>query len=241
MRYNRTFSLNRIGALHTEVPPQSPLPDESPLARPLTPINDCVEVGFPAESVQTAAGVVAETDFERDKHAIGISILTHVRVYSFAHRHFFSDLAKLALQRLTQIVHLAPCECTALFPYLADAIRHIYETTPGPEMQEDPARKLLSQYVALNCTNLVGEELDALAEEGGELMVDVSNKLVRLLVTRSSQVCSLENQISVLSAEVGTLQAICNDTERKMQKARKEKEDLETWVSKQKRKKGGFI
>lgn len=213
---------------------QSPLPDESSLARPLTPISDCFGVGFPAESVQTAAGVIAETDFERDKHTVGTSVLTHARVYSFAHRHFFTDLATLALQRLTQMVSLAPCECTVLFPHLADAIRHIYETTPGPDMQKDPARKLLSQYVALNYTNLVGKELDTLAGEGGELMVDLSNKLARLLAMRSSQIGSLESQINVLSTEVGTLQAICNDKEKEIQKVRGNLEDLKTWNKKRK-------
>jgi hypothetical protein len=192
--------------------------------------------------VQTAAGVVAEKGFERDQYAIRVSILTHARVYSFAHRHFFSDLAKLALQRLTQNLNLASCECTALFPHLGDAIRHIYSTVPGPEMQADPARNLLSQYVALNYTNLAGEKLDALVEEGGELMVDVSNKLVRLLATKTSQVCSLEDRIGSLSAGVEALQVICNDKETEIQLllARQETE-LQSRSGSKKQKKSGNL
>lgn len=163
--------------------------------------------------MRTAAGLVAEKDFERDKHAIGITVLTHTRIYSFAHRHFFPDLAKLALQRLTQILYHAPCESNALFPYFGDAVRHIYDTTPGPELQQDPARKLLSHYISLNYTDLAGDDLCALAEEGGELMVDVSQKLARLLATKSSQICALETKIEALTIDVAELQIICSHKE----------------------------
>jgi hypothetical protein len=245
MRRKGRFSPNRVDTIPNEestptneepVPLQSPLPNEAPLARPLTPISDCLEVGFPAESIRTAAGIVAETDFIRQKHIIGMSILAHAKIYSFASRHFFSDLAKFALQRLSQILNLAPCEYDSLFPELADAIRHIYDTTPGPELQQDPARKLLSQYVALNYTKLVGEDLDTLAREGKELMVDVSNKLVRLLATTSVHICSIENKITELSTKVEAWQVICDDKEKEIQRlgeeleeARERKEDADPW------------
>jgi TolA-binding protein len=109
-------------------------------------------------------------------------------------------------------------------------------------MQADPARNLLSQYVALNYTSLAGEKLDALVEEGGELMVDVSNKLVRLLATKTSQVCSLEDRIGSLSAGVEALQVICNDKETEIQLllARQETE-LQSRSGSKKQKKSGNL
>lgn len=137
---------------------------------------------------------------------------------------FFADLAKLALQRLTQALYLAPCEPNILFPYLGDAVRHIYDTTPGPEIQEDPARKLLSQYFALNYTDLAGDGLYALVEEGGELMVDISHKLARLLVTKTSQIGALEIRNRSLSIEAAELQIICNSKEKEIQQMQAKEE-----------------
>ncbi|KAF2795140.1 hypothetical protein K505DRAFT_240585, partial [Melanomma pulvis-pyrius CBS 109.77] len=187
---------------------QTPFPDESSLKRSLTPFQECVVAA-------------------RSEYAVKETILTHARVYSFAHRYQFCDLANLALQRLTQILNVAPRKRTALFPHLADAIRHIYDTTPGPELRDDPARKLLSQYIASNYTNLVGEELNDLAGEGGELMVDVSSKLARLLVTRSSSISALQKQNNGLSAEVALLKVACNKKDKEILQVRLEKEESE--------------
>jgi hypothetical protein len=159
-----------------------------------------------------------EQDLERDKNAIGVTVLTHARVCSFAHRHFFADLTKLALQRLTQILYLAPCDSNTLFPYFGVTVRHIYDTTPGPELQEDPARKLLSHYFSLNYTDLAGDDLCALAEEGGDLMVDNSRNLARLLAMKSSQISALETRIKGLSTELEELQIICSHKEKEFNK-----------------------
>lgn len=197
----------------TSQSPQTDLPDGDSLMRPLTPIRACLDAGLPAEGIQTAAGAVAKKDFKDHEHNVGPSVLVHAKVYSFAHRHFFLELGKLALQRLTQILILVPCKQTCLFPYLADAIRHIYGTTPGPELQEDPARKLLSQYVAINYTDLTGEELDKLAVEGAEFMVDLLSKLAR--------------QINDLTTKTREFQMILKDKEEELQRARQEIQECE--------------
>ncbi|OCK78443.1 hypothetical protein K432DRAFT_92432 [Lepidopterella palustris CBS 459.81] len=177
---------------------QARLPEQISPRRPLTPIPKCLKAGLPTESMRTVAGLVAKKNFKDRGHNAGPSVFVHAKVYSFAHRYFFSELEKLALQRLTQILHLAPCEQTSLFPGLADAIRHIYGTTPGPEIQENPARKLLSQYVAINYTNLSGEKLDKLVSEGGEFMIDVSNKLTRKINFLTAETKDKEAQLQKL-------------------------------------------
>lgn len=203
---------------------QSIVADEVPVVRPLTPFENCIEVGFPVEQIQTAAGLVADKNLRHNDHTMGAAILTHTQVYSFAYQHCFSDLAKFALQRLAQVLYVARCEYSTLSPYLKDAIRHIYDTTPGPELETDPARKLLSQYFVLQYEKLPGDDLCALAEEGGELMADISRKLIRLLATKSSLICSLETKMSSLSVEVGELQMICKDKEKEIQQIRQKHE-----------------
>jgi hypothetical protein len=210
----------------TSSPSLTPSPDQSALGRPLTPISKCLEVGLPEERLRTAAGVVAEKEFKDHDHTVGMSVLVHAKVYSFAHCHFFSDLANFALQRLTQILIVSPCKRNSLFPYLANAIRHIYDTTPRRETQDDPARRLLSQYVALNYTELTGEELDALADEGGEFMVDVNSKLARRIATSGHCARSLENQMDDLTTQVRSLQIICTDKEDEI---RRVSQELQEW------------
>ena len=54
--------------------------------------------------------------------------------------------------------------------------------SPGkmtPVASYNPARELLSRFIALNFRTLVGECLDQLMQEGGDFAVDVSRKLAR--------------------------------------------------------------
>lgn len=203
-------------------------PDKSTLGRPLTPTSGSLEVGLPEERLRTAAGVVAEKEFKDHDLTVGMSVLVHAKVYSFAHRHFFSDLARFALQRLTQIFVLAPCKRNSLFPYLADAIRYIYDTIPRRE-PEDPSRTLLSQYIALNYTDLTGEELDALADDGGEFMIDVTNKLATRIATSGHSARLMEDQVGDLTTQVRQWQTRCKDKEDEIRGARKEIREWENW------------
>lgn len=67
-----------------------------------------------------------------------------------------------------------------MLPQLAKAIHVIYCTTPS--VSHNPASKLLSQFIALKFTALLGEHLDKLMAEGGDFTVDVSHKLARKLL-----------------------------------------------------------
>lgn len=53
-------------------------------------------------------------------------------------------------------------------PDLADATRAVYGGTSEPQMGQDSARKLLSQFVALEYDALSGAPLDALLAQGGD-------------------------------------------------------------------------
>ncbi|KAJ9227415.1 hypothetical protein DTO271D3_1426 [Paecilomyces variotii] len=197
--------------------PDEPVPD-----RPLTPLSRCIKAGLPAESVKTAAGTVRKTAQDPDV-GIGAAIIIHAKVYSFAHRFLLPQLEELALQRLTQVlILLDESETRSLFSYLADAVHIIYDTTPSAKVQQNPARKLLSQFVALRFTALAGESLDALMAEGGDFAVDVTKKLTRRLMANSDSTHSLAAEIDQLHLLIERLEISNQELESKVRKAEKE-------------------
>lgn len=219
-------------AIAQELPrPQSPPPFEDVLPsgclllninehnRALTPIQDYIE-----EECWDLNGASQTSE----KLQVGAAIQTHAKVYSFAHQQFFTDLAKLSLQRLICILADTKCDCTSLFPELADTIRHIYDTTPGPDLQLNPARRLLSQYVALKHTSLAGDDLDALAAEGGEFMVDVFKKVARQNEAHRMRIESLYDEQEGVLAELVATQAVCEERDVEIQKLRQDLKDWET-------------
>ena len=103
--------------------------------------------------------------------------LVHARVYSFAHLYLFPELETFALHRLGKIIIALQLHKVNMPLQLADAVRVIYSSTPVASY--NPARELLSRFIALNFRTLVGECLDQLMQEGGDFAVDVSRKLAR--------------------------------------------------------------
>ncbi|KAJ9194415.1 hypothetical protein DTO164E3_7300 [Paecilomyces variotii] len=164
---------------------------DNELKRPLTPLDRCLEAGLPVKTRPTAAGVFDQLS-KLQKGNFGTEILTHAKVYQFAHYFLFPELEVLALQRLTQVLlELDDLKMQHLFPQLADAIRAVYGGTPDTAQDQDPARKLLSQFVALKYNLLSGEGLDAVLAEESQFSVDVTRKLAR----RIARIDELEKRI----------------------------------------------
>ncbi|KAE8397485.1 hypothetical protein BDV37DRAFT_276893 [Aspergillus pseudonomiae] len=163
--------------------------DKPTFNRPLTPLSRCLRVGLPAEASQAAAGRITERKLQNSEINPAADILLHAKVYCFAHRFLIPDLESFVLQRLTQVLLI---------------------------LQDNPARKLLSQYVALKYTKLANENLTKLLEEGGEFLTDLSHKL------------PLEEQIDELQIKVNELEANYQEKESQLQRAR---DELVEWES----------
>lgn len=90
-----------------------------PLERPLTPLSRCLQVGLPAQTIQTAAAAFNTKSHGCDEHMGNIAFI-HAKVYCFAHQFLISGLEDSALQRLTQhanqFILRAPRRCHP--PYL---------------------------------------------------------------------------------------------------------------------------
>jgi hypothetical protein len=130
------------------------------------------------------------------------TVLMHAKVYCFTHQFLIPRLEELSLQRLTQVLLICHTPSDPFFSRLAQAIRLIYESTPSATELDDPARKLLSQYVALDYTTLPKESLHQLISEAGEFMIDVSQKLAQRIAANSGTTKSLKEHIDELKVRI---------------------------------------
>lgn len=160
------------GSCHTDTKAgnEQPLQTRASSDSPLNPIENMVELRQHATlKVQDPSGNSPEV--------LTIEALVHARVYSFAHMYLFSELETFALRRLGKTLIALQRHKISMPLQLADAVRVIYGATPNASY--NPARELLSQFIALNFPSLLGECLDKLLQEGGDFAVDVSRKLAR--------------------------------------------------------------
>ncbi|KAF7586181.1 hypothetical protein BBP40_009324 [Aspergillus hancockii] len=199
------------------------------LNRPLTPLSRCLEAGLPADNKQTAAGACTYRASHNPNDNLGAEITIHAKVYCFAHHFCIHELEVFALQRLTKVLLIIDEETEAVFPYLADAIRVVYSSTPGADLQDNPARKLLSQYVALNYTTFESESFDRLMAEGGDFMVDLSHKLARRLDMNGIGAQSLEEQVDQLQLKINELDLGLQEQGSQLQRAMDELGEWESW------------
>ena len=118
----------------------------------------------------------------------------------------FLILKSFVLHHLTQVLLVSDTQMCSLFPHLIDAIHHVYNSTPVQSYKDNPARKLLSQYVALRYTTFSDENLEMLISRGREFMIDLSHKLARRLTMSGSSTQLLEKQIDELQGNVNGLE-----------------------------------
>ncbi|KAJ5985031.1 hypothetical protein N7522_012227 [Penicillium canescens] len=183
------------------------------IARPLTPIRDCPGVRLPDEFTPPKRQ-------EEPQESDVAEIYLHAKVYSFACHYDFIKLKEFTLNRLAQILDRLQRTQLDLFPYLADAIRLIYTTTEDG----DSARYLLSQFVALKYTTLLGEEMNKLVTEGGDFMVDVSGKLARKISSMT-----LEETVEELTTKISELELEAAADREALKSLKEEVEGWENW------------
>jgi hypothetical protein len=101
--------------------------------------------------------------------------LAHAKVYSFAHKYLMSELEEFATCRLAQTLVILQHLKINMSPHLADTIRLIYSTTPSDA--QNPARRLLSQFVVAGLPALSDGHLDILLLQGATLLWRCCTKL----------------------------------------------------------------
>ncbi|KAJ5247358.1 hypothetical protein N7468_002341 [Penicillium chermesinum] len=159
-------------------------------ARALTPIEDMFDLNSSA---------IPEVGDE-DGQLLATEALAHAKIFSFAHKYLMSDLEDFALHRLAQTLCILQQLEIGLSPALAEAIQLVYHITPSDA--QIPARKLLSQFVALELSTLLSEHLDMLVLQGGDFSLDVLHKLGRRIDDLESENSALEEKCSELEGKL---------------------------------------
>jgi hypothetical protein len=177
--------------------------------------------------MQTAAAAFMKEPSACDEGLGGIALM-HAKVYCFAHQFLFSRLEDLALQRLTQLLLKCDRPTDAFFLGLANAIRLVYSSTPKSK-SNDPARELLSQYVALKYTILSEESMRALIAEGDDFMIDVTRKLARRISISGTSAQYLEDVIDGLHMNVFRLEQHTENQACLLKRAQEEILEWESW------------
>ncbi|RAK98723.1 uncharacterized protein BO80DRAFT_503765 [Aspergillus ibericus CBS 121593] len=188
---------------------------------PLSPIESCLDYHLPFEDSPVKAVTLCQETLYED---IPNELLLHAKVYLFAHRYLLDDLADLSLRYLQQALINLPKKQPDFPQQLADAVCLIYTETATSELQENPGRKLLSQFVALKYTGLYNDRLEKLLAEGGPFTIDVSRKLARRLMSSP-----LEERIQELSNSNESLRAELADKDRETKALTRELHNRAVW------------
>ncbi|KIW64166.1 hypothetical protein PV04_09119 [Phialophora macrospora] len=196
---------------------------ESCHLRPLTPLGRCAGVPPAIAAYKTAAGVFEDQEFPHKTFSYWEPLLAHVEVYSFAKYHLLPGLQELALQRTTITLRKLDCSVELAEQELTKIIEFVYDKIPADSNSEEPMRKLLCQYAAMNYTSLLHGSFEALVTRGGDFTLDLARKLSRRLLAHgvsaelvedelAGRIQSLEHQVQERDREIKSLNASLNDT-----------------------------
>ncbi len=130
--------------------------------------------------------------------------MIYSRIYTFARVHFITELEIFILQRLTQVLLLLDISHAYVISNVVQLIRYVYDCDKLDD-SEKLIKKLITQFAAINFTDLKGDDFEILFNKDGAFIVDLIKKISRRLF--SSATCSglLERQIKDLKKENNTL------------------------------------
>ncbi|OAP59079.1 hypothetical protein AYL99_06377 [Fonsecaea erecta] len=195
---------------------------ESCSVRPLTPLGKCVGVPPLMTVYKSAGGVFQDREFPHKAFSYLEPLLAHVGVYSFAKYHLLSGLKELALQRTIVTLRKLDCSVDHAEQELTKAIEFVYDNIPADEENEEPMRKLFSQFAAANYTSLMHGSFEVLFTGGGDFALDLARKLSRRLLAHGvsaglvedeleGRIQNLELQVQERDQEIKTLNEDLNE------------------------------
>lgn len=157
--------------------------------RPLTPLDKCLS-NIPLQEQNNRETDQARLDRFSAQDDYRELLFSHAKVYSLAHRKSIHALQVLALRRLSMVLlkinPIQPDSPTTL--NFIDLAKYVYSHTDSLVSSEEPLRKLISQFAALNITVLQNrEEMAGLMSEGGDFVNELTPKVGRrVTITKKS-------------------------------------------------------
>lgn len=152
------------------------------LERPLTPLNRCLRYGLSDGGGGTDPKALEY--FEPSHHDYKEVLLVHAKVYALAHYKSVNLLRSLALKRLLMTLsRISPVQNSSHIALnIIDLVNYVYAHTDALASSEEPLRRLVSQFAALNFTALLSrEEMAEFIAEGGDFVKDLMGKVCRRL------------------------------------------------------------
>jgi hypothetical protein len=175
---SKALQLANRGAYQAIVPWDSQNVAESQ-KRPLLSLGDDFSVSAPATSISTQAGTVSSRYANDTSLDPTEGLLDHAKLYTFAGYLGLESLERLSLQRLFQLLSLIQGGRPWNRLSVTDTIRYVYENTTTRLTMEEPARKLLANFAALNFTSLLDNDFQNLIRECSDFSIDLSTALSR--------------------------------------------------------------
>lgn len=151
------------------------------LERPLTPLNRCLRYGLSDGGVTDPKSLEY---FEPSEYDYKEVLLTHAKVYALAHYKSVNLLRSLALKRLLMTLsRISPVQASSHIALnVIDLVNYVYAHTDALASTEEPLRRLVSQFAALNFTALhTRDEMAEFIAEGGDFVKDLMAKVCRRL------------------------------------------------------------
>lgn len=149
--------------------------------RPLTPLNRCLRHGLSNGDKTVTRGLES---FEPSQYDYKETLLSHAKVYALAHYKSVNVLRSLALKHLiTTLSRISPVQPNShIILNVIDLVNYVYSHTDSLASSEEPLRRLVSQFAALNFTALyTKEEMVEFISEGGDFITDLMTKVNRRL------------------------------------------------------------
>lgn len=150
--------------------------------RPLIPLSKCLSASdLDPPRKLSAAERPNEKRFDPAGHDFEDVFLAHAKIYALALKLGIKALRSLALRRLLEtLTGIGPVKPhMPVIGNFVDLARYTYSRTNSPE---DPLRRIVSQFAALNFTVLQTKQMRELMSEGGDFPGDLMEKASKRFV-----------------------------------------------------------
>lgn len=139
--------------------------------------------------------------FDPTLYDYGVPLLAHAKVYHLAHYKAIDPLRALALHHLLaslwRIDPVDPATGSHNIAGIAELAHYVYENTDHLDNNEEPLRRLVSDFIARNFSALESNSkmVDFLGE-GGDVVTDVMRKVSRggFVTSRSDSAARAPNR-----------------------------------------------
>lgn len=169
--------------------------------RPLAPLSQCLDPSLQREK-KDVDGEARLKEFELSGHDYdyGPVLLAHAKVYALAQYKGIFTLKALSLERLLMTLMSIDSIQTGwhyqITINIVELLRYVYSHTDSPKKSEEPMRKIVSQFAALNFRDLQTREMGELMSEGGDLVKDLMGKVCRMLADSDGEIKAMDKSPS---------------------------------------------